>query len=285
METESELTGIVKKKGKKISDSTFEENFKDYNFSHWIFENIGAVKIKFENCDFSYCRFYDGYFNQCIFENCNFTGVKFISSNLYNSRFTNCDFKYSSFVETKISHQEILRNLPGWTNARRTLLHNLRKNAEKIGDKKAVNAFLKFEIETTKEHLKKAFKGEESYYDSKYKGFFIKLNILFERLLTSLDWYLWGHGEYPIRIVLNAFLVILFSSFYIFFSETNFCVSTGVGYLNSLKNHLSWTTELFLGVGKAKKDYYTCITYFIVLSRYVSVGLFISTLVHRLRWR
>ena len=170
--------GLVEKPVVIVESKFLTKSVDRANFQHHFFRNTGAKELTFQNCDFSFCVFERAYFHACEFINCKFIGARFIDCNFRGAIFDGCSFEYAIFKSTLVSLAEMLKNLPAWPNVRRELLRDLRLNAESIGDAEAVKEYVREELTASREHLKKAREGKESYYASKYKGVRKKLSEL-----------------------------------------------------------------------------------------------------------
>ena len=270
-------TKIIKKKpGQIIKHSTFEKDISDENFEHYIFQNVGATQIKFTNCNFSYTFWNDTYLRRCKFSNCNFTGARFSDSIIKDCDIKNCIFEYVRFFSTQLDVREIIKNLPSYTNLRRNLCRNLRSNAESLNDKDGARDALEKEINSSKDHYQSILWGRGEYYQVKYCGCGEKFRALLKVLEFFLSGCLWGHGEKPLYILKNIFIVLFLSTFFIS------CMNS-LSFWTSLKI----STEIFLGFETFTKDltppFYIYIP--LVFLRYISLGLFVSSIIYKTRWR
>lgn len=260
-----------------VEKQYFAGDFSGEDFKHHFFIDVGAKEIKFKKVIFSFSDFENAYFKDCIFEECVFIGAQFNNSNLRGSVFVNCKFQYSVFRGTEISHKELLTNLSGMPNVDREWLRRLRINAESIGDVKAVKAYVKEEVRASREHLGKARAAKEGYYAKKYKQLDKKLVIYLESIGNFFDWHIWGHGEYPHKLVIFIGLIILTSSGYIFLQRQGV---NGDAQWNDLLSmawvSLSDVSQTFVGI---KSDSISNgLASALALVRYVSLGLFTSVL-------
>jgi len=269
---------------KLIKDKFFNESLTNMSFQHHTFRDTGAKKLIFKGCDFSYCIFDRAYFHACEFDDCNFTGVRFIDSNLRNTIFNGCKFEYAIFKSTLVSHHQMLKNLPAWPNVQRELLRTLRINAENIGDAESVKEFVRYELAASREHLKKAREGKESYYSKKYKGFWNKIKIYWESMWLWIDWHLWGHGEYPEKLLGTIVGILFVLTFFRLITDNSLNGESTFYEIFSLSlDYLLQNIYAFVGI--IPDEFPKGLAALLALTRYVSLGLFISVLYKRLARR
>lgn len=269
---------------KVISDKFITKSVSLNNFQHHVFRDTGAKKLEFKDCDFSYCLFERAYFHGCEFVDCKFIGSRFVDCNFRNTAFDGCDFEYAVFKSTLVSHKQLLRNLPAWPNVRRELLRTLRINAENIGNEEAVKEYVREELAASREHLKKAREGKESYYAKKYKGLASKITIYWQSMSLWLDWHLWGHGEYPGKLIRTIVLILIISTFYRLFNDNTLSENTTLLTVYSLT--IQYLIEnMYVFVGVLPDKYPGGLGALLALARYISLGLFISVLYKRLARR
>jgi hypothetical protein len=272
-----DINGLTDRPVVTIDKKYFNENLSAMELSHHLFVDTGAIKITFENVDFSHCVFKNAYFKGCKFIECNFTGAQFESSNFRGSRFENCKFIFSVFRNTEISHKELLVNLSEWPNNNREWLRRLRINAESIGDVEAVKSFVKEEMLASREHLKKARAAKEGYYRKKYKRWDKRLTVYLDSIINYLDWHLWGHGEHPHKLAFTILGVISLSSVYVFLQNEGVSIDAKMNDLLSI----AWVivtdvSQTFVGVKSTGVD--NGLAAILSLVRYISLGLFTSVL-------
>ncbi len=195
----------------RYSDAKLARVLTGKTHQHSHFCDVNGRDATFEGFDFSYCVFIRAYFHNATFSNCKFVGSHFIDCNFRNSNIRDCDFSYSTFNGTRIPTQEILGNLPSWPNVRREFLQTLRRNATSVGDYKSERVFVIKEIDSEKEHYRRAWRRDEPYYQKKYKQQFRWLRAGATLLTLKMDNFLWGHGErlWKSFIALVVILVVL----------------------------------------------------------------------------
>src|SRR3546814_12155776 len=71
----------------------------------------------------------------------------------------------------------------------------LRRNAASVGDYGSDKAFVVREIESQKEHLRKAWRHDDHYYQDKYGRRFKWLIAGLKLIALKIDSFAWGHGE------------------------------------------------------------------------------------------
>ncbi|PVV10536.1 MAG: hypothetical protein B6D72_12380 [gamma proteobacterium symbiont of Ctena orbiculata] len=276
--------GIENKPVHVLQDVFFTESLEGQSFQHVQFNNTGAKELKFENCDFRYCTFDRAYFHKCQFIKCNFTGSRFVDSNFRGASFDGCDFEYTTFRTTLIDSYELLRNLPAWPNARRELLRILRLNAESIGDGKAAKILVREELAASREHLKKARQAKEKYYSTKYRPLPKRLQAYWQSLAVWVDWHLWGHGEYPWRLLRTIMLGLVVAGLYRIVCDSNVTWGlTAREAVSASASHFLDVAQTFVGV--IPDDFPSGLAATLSLFRYVMLGLFISVLYKRLSRR
>jgi Pentapeptide repeats (9 copies) len=153
---------------KLYRDAKLDRILEGASHQHSRFTDVNGKDALFEGLDFSYCLFTRAYFHNTTFANCRFVGAHFIDCNFRNSTLRDCDFSYSNFNGTRIPTREILKNLPPWPNVRRELLQILRRNATSVGDYTSERIFVIREIDSEKEHYRRAWRRDEPYYQRKY---------------------------------------------------------------------------------------------------------------------
>ena len=267
-------------KRKEFKHILFEDNLKDKDFRYCLFDSTGAKGITFENCDFSYATFSKAYFRKAIFINCKFIGAYFIDSNFRGVEMRACDFKYANFQNTVIPSDTVLDNLPEWPNVKRELLRIHRINASNFGDSESVKLYIREELTAQREHYRRARKRNESYYSNKYSGFYNWIKVRFKSILLWLDWNLWGHGEYPEKLIYSTLIILSVVALFISFKVTHVNEELAIGeFLLSIKNSIKYTFDAFLGIDSSNLYRISKFwTYFTVIFRITVFGMFISVL-------
>lgn len=177
---------------------------------NYLVQNIDAKNIQFEDCDFSFSVFNDCYFRGAKFKNCKFIGSQFNNCNMKTAEFTDCKFDYARFNRTWISHDQVLNNLPDFPNTRRDLMREHRVNSVSVGDSDSVKVYIIEELEGERLHWEMAKQGKTPYYKGHYSGFKKQLNVYWKSFLLNSDWFLWGHGESPKKLVTSALCFLSF---------------------------------------------------------------------------
>ena len=267
---------IREKHGQTIKHSSFGKDLSGECFTHYIFQNVGATGIKSTKCNFSYTRWNDAYLRNCTFSGCDFTGARFSYSIIKDCDIKECAFKYAQFFSTQLSVREIIKNLPFQTNLRWSLCRNLRSNAESLNDKDGASKALEKEIYSSKKHYKNILCGVDKYYQNKYRGICVKVSAFWTILKFFLLEKIWGYGEKPQYILRSIIFVLLFSALFISCTDA-------LSFWASLKI----STEVFLGLETVARDsifsFYVYV--FLIFFRYISLGLFVSSVIYKTRWR
>ncbi len=181
------------------------------------------------------------------------------------------------FSSTEVPYRELLANLCPWPNVNREWLRRLRINFESIGNIEAVKACAREEMTASREHLKKAREAKEGYYAKTYKGFWKQIPVRWESFRVFLDWHLWGHGEYPIKLFLAVLTVLIVASGYVvvdFYSVNNASSMRDVLYafLSAFRD------VCYTFVGRPQNSIAEWLAAILSLFRYIALGLFISVL-------
>jgi hypothetical protein len=264
-------------------NSSFASNITGVDFRHQQFTDFSGHNKEITNCNFSYAFFQRAYFRKVKFVNCDFTGAKFFDSNLRDAEFTNCKFPYSIFKFTLIRSNEVIQNLPEWPNVRINLLQNHKANANSFGDSKSSRLYLLLEIESSKEHLRRARKKEDGYYATKYKGWRNTIDIYWKSLIIYIDALLWGHGESPWKIARNIIIVIAAISLFQALSKTS-AENLSIKQFASQFFNFTWE-DLKTFVGVTANEVSDFIKVVLILFRYLTLGLFIRILFNKYSWR
>lgn len=240
--------------------------------SDHVFERVSAKNVHFVNVDFRYGVFDGCYFRGCTFDSCNFIGCRFVGSNFHNSSFIGCQFEYAAFERTLITDEILDTCCPTWQNAKQRFARTLRVNYQSLGDMDGANKAVLVELDATRIHLSNAWRGNESYYRKKYRGL--------DRAKAFLKWigfvvsdFVWGNGERPAHLIRTTVALLFLIAVF------DVALAPDVRGETEWLSALGSATSVFLGTARA--DYPAIITAFIVLSRYVILGLFVSILVRR----
>lgn len=262
---------------------SFASNLTSIDFRHQQFIDFSGHEKVITNCNFSYSTFQRAYFRKVKFINCDFTGTKFFDSNLRDAEFTNCKFPYSIFKFTLIRYDEVVKNLPEWPNVRITLLQNHKANANSFGDSRASRLYLLLEIESSKEHLRRARKKEDGYYVTKYGGWKKTIDVFWKSSIIYIDDLLWGHGESPWKIARNVIVLIAIVSF---FQTLSVSLREKLSLNESSEQFIFYNwKDLKAFVGVSVVDVSDSIKVLLILFRYLSFGLFIRILFNKYSWR
>jgi len=220
------------------------------------------MDVKAVECDFSFSRFERAYFRDAIFSNCKFTGARFEDCNFRGVTFVQCDFKYADFSGCLIDAKQVVSNLPYEPNIRSEALRNLRANATSVGDYKIQGMLVLQEIQASYDHYCRVLKGADTYYQKKYPTFVSKLKAGGHILAYHVSRFVWGHGEKPQNILFSIVVFLLSMSLINFWS---------------VLPQTSWASA---GAGINVFQYY-----FVVVARYLYIGLFITVLYRKISYR
>ncbi|RDV00142.1 hypothetical protein DWV00_04875 [Trinickia dinghuensis] len=209
------IGSAVLKKGNReqIVDYYVAKNLTAENadFSYKILTRLNAAKkTAFHKVSFVHAVFDGCYFNQCFFDSCDFTGARFIGCNFHQTSFAGCKFAYATFERCQIDDDILSKEAPLEDNLRMRFARSLRMNYQQIGDAKAVNKAISFELQATESYLYKSWASGETYYREKYRGIVVVRQFGSWICFRVLD-FVWGNGESVLKLLRSfvlAFLVI-----------------------------------------------------------------------------
>jgi hypothetical protein len=156
----------------------------------------------------------------------------------------------------------------------------LRANAESVGDYDAQKAFMREEMEATREHLRRARIRQDPYYREKYKGIKPWLAVRKSSLLLWLDRHLLGHGERLGRAAVGSASLLIIIAVLLFLSTQSWAndptASSVLRHfwlctLYVLYTLLDVPTDIALGEVKA-------FVVVILLLRYFLIGVLVASL-------
>ncbi len=213
--TEGMIGSEVLKKGNReqIIDYYVAKNLTAENadFSYRILTRLNAAKkTAFHKVSFVHAVFEGCYFNQCFFDSCDFTGARFIGCNFHQTSFAGCKFAYATFERCQIDDDILSKEAPLEDNLKMRFARTLRMNYQQIGDAKAVNKAISFELQATESYLYKSWASGETYYREKYRGIVMVRQFWRWICFRVLD-FVWGNGESILKLLRSfalAFLVI-----------------------------------------------------------------------------
>ncbi len=181
-------------------------NAENADFSYKILTRLNAAKrTTFNKVSFVHAVFDGCYFNQCLFDSCDFTGARFVGCNFHQTSFAGCKFAYATFERCQIDDDILSKEAPLEDNLRMRFARTLRMNYQQIGDAKAVNRAISFELQATESYLYKSWASGETYYREKYRGVVIARQLWRWVCFRILD-FVWGNGE-STRKLLRSFLL------------------------------------------------------------------------------
>ncbi|MEM5367923.1 pentapeptide repeat-containing protein [Paraburkholderia azotifigens] len=213
--TDGMISAEVLKKGNRdqIVDYYVAKNLTAENadFSYKILTRLNASKKTiFQKVSFVHAVFEGCYFNQCFFDSCDFTGARFIGCNFHQTSFAGCKFAYATFERCQIDDDILSKEAPLEDNLKMRFARTLRMNYQQIGDAKAVNHAISFELQATESYLYKSWASGETYYREKYRGIIVVRQFWRWTCFRLLD-LIWGNGESVLKLLrsfLLAFLVV-----------------------------------------------------------------------------
>jgi hypothetical protein len=269
---QAQATGLVPLKRTVETDKQWVDGVSGVDLSNRIFERVSAKKVRFENVDFRYCVFDGCYLRLCAFDSCDFTGCRFVGSSFYGSTFEGCKFDYAVFERTLIDSDILDTCCPPYENLKLRFARTLRTNYQSLGDSDAVNKAILVELHATRIHLSKAWRSNESYYRKKYAGV-ARIKALFMWMRFVLSDGIWGNGESAANLARTA-LVLL-----VLIAGLDTLLTRNAMLVADWASALVDAPQVFLGT--KQPNYPGLIIAFIVLTRYVMLGLFVSVLVRR----
>lgn len=256
-----------------IVDSKIEEDIKEENLVNKYFDRLVAKDIHFQEVDFRYTIFDRCYLRNCVFESCNFTGCQFLNTNLYGAKFEGCGFQYATFENTIVDPEILDTECPPFENLKLKFARSLRTNFEQLGNSEGVNKAIQIELNSTEEHLKKAWNSNESYYRKKYKKL-RRLKMFLKWLNFKILDYTWGNGE-SIPKLLRTFVIVLLviALFKVFFYKDPLNVQN---YLSSIAS----APGLLFGITK-QTVFSDLAMAFITFVRLILVGFFLAIIIKK----
>ena len=272
---------------KRYSEANIERILEGLSHQHSHFTDVRGKSATFQSFDFSYCIFTRAYFHKATFSNCKFVGAQFFDCNFRGAQLRDCDFSYASFSGTRIPTNQILENLPSWPNARRELLQILRRNAASVGDYRSEKAFVLREIDSEKEHYRRAWRRDEPYYKKKYHPRFRWVGAGLRLLALRIDSCVWGHGERlwktPLALIgLLAFLSAILAA-YELPSIAEMKIYDAWNYFSMA---FVYHVNLFLGLpNEPGIKGMLVIDWIVVVIRFLVIGVIVAALYRRLSHR
>jgi hypothetical protein len=243
--------------------------------SRHFYEAAGNA-VTFKNCDFSFSVIERSYFRNAVFENCSFTGAKLLDSSFRSATFSNCNFQYTTVHRCNVPVMELLRNLPSFPNIRREFLQQLRANATSMGDSSHINQLVAKELDAERDYWREARKRSSAYYEKKYGSVRGSLIATWHSLSLAVDRFVWGHGESIARLLVATLVAIAILSFVRW-------VTTAPGQIGELSLgelwkaiRFTWAVYLDLPIPGDALEGQRLWGSAVLLTRYLSIGLFIS---------
>jgi hypothetical protein len=195
----------------------------DTLFSNERFDHQKLAGAQFDHCTFANVSFLDAElrdcrFNNCVFEGCYFRGTKIVRCHFPASRFIDCEFPKPRIFATGFQHTRFTRsvpdfavlepNLPGEPNLCRDLCAALAVEARNLGREKEARQYRLREIREHEEALRRGYRWSDDYSRDHYPE--LQRVTAFLALAGSrLNGWVWGHGEYAMRLLLNLMAIAL----------------------------------------------------------------------------
>jgi hypothetical protein len=224
--------------GQPITDTLFiDERFEDkkqltgVRFEHCTFANISFKGATLRDCHFKACVFEGCYFRETTLRDCHFPASRFVDCEFPKPSIFGCGFQYTRFRRTAPEFGLMEPNLPGEPNLCRDLCQNLATEAAALGHEREARRYRLRGIQEHEEFLRRGYRWSDDYSESHFPG--LQRVLAFVALCWSrLNGWLWGHGEYIRRLLLNL-LVLAFV--------------LGPGLLYLFKDHLHGKASVDLG--------------------------------------
>lgn len=198
--------------GQPISDTLFiDQRFEGQElagtrFEYCTFANMSFKDATLRDCHFKACVFEECYFRKATLRDCHFPASRFVECEFPKPNILGCGFQYTRFRRTAPEFNVMEASLPGEPNLCRDLCQNLATEAAALGYEREARRYRLRAIEENEEALRRGYRWSDEYSQSHYPG--LQRVLAFVVLGWSrLNGWLWGHGEYIRRLLLN--LVIL----------------------------------------------------------------------------
>ncbi|MDN7892971.1 pentapeptide repeat-containing protein [Burkholderia cepacia] len=286
---EEALESLGTSSRKKCEGGAFPKHVVALNFASHDFINISAKDVIFEGCNFQFCVFNGAYFRKAQFKNCDFTGAKFKDCNFRDCILSGSKFNYAQFSNTLISTKELLLNSPSWLNVRREFMMSLRKNSESVGDVESAKIFIREELKAARKYCQEGWRHQGAYYKEKYPKISNRAVLFGQSVGYGLDWWFWGHGEYPAKLGRFILVALLISGAITlaFDNRVSVDMTPVSAFLRTYGLSTVSATCTFLGVSAdgGLPAVPEPLRIALVLFRYVALGFFTSSLFRRLSRR
>jgi len=196
---------------------------------------------------------------------------------LIGSEFPGSQFHFTSFSNTHVSEEILDNNCPSYDNLKRVFARSLRTNFSSLGNNEGANKAIKIELDSTKSHLYKKWRSNESYYRTKYKGW-SRFYSFFQWLGFKLLEFIWGNGESILKLARSIIILLFIMTLYDVFRFRD--SGAVLSYWTSFKNMPS----VLLSITKPYEysNSYVSIIYFV---RLIAFGLFMAILIKRFNKR
>jgi hypothetical protein len=270
----------------KTVTRTALQDAQEISYQHFHLTDVGAKGTHLKKVDFAYTVITRGYFHNAIFEECSFVGAHLIDCNFRQATLINCDFRYAHISGTRITTEQVLRNLPDEPNIRSELLQILRTNAQELGDTKSARAYILQELAARREHWRRAWRPNGNYYRKKYGGLRNQTLVLLRYIGLSLDSLLWGHGEKVWKIVIPISALIVFAAIISTIAGSSGTTDTVAEVTGRFCDALIYHVSGFLEVASdSQVPTPLWLHWLIAIGRFLTFGVVVSVLFRRLSHR
>ena len=156
----------------------------------------------------------------------------------------------------------------------------MRRNAASVGDYRSEKAFVIREIDSEKEHYRRAWRRDEPYYKNKYHPRFRWVVAGLALLALKIDSFVWGHGErlWKAPIALTG-LIAVFSAILTADGLPSIAEATLLDALNYFSKTFVYHINLFLGLpdGTGFKGVLV-MDWIVVITRFLTIGVIVAAL-------
>jgi hypothetical protein len=177
-------------------------------FEHCTFANVSFLNTRLDDCHFLNCVFEGCYFRKTRLTECHLPASRFIDCEFVKPRIFACGFQYTRFQRSAPRFIEVESSLPGEPNLCRELCHNLATEASVLGNENEARQYRLRAIREREEELRRGYRWSDSYSESHYPEL-ERVRAFLELCVSRLNGWLWGHGEYLTRLLLNVVVLAL----------------------------------------------------------------------------
>jgi hypothetical protein len=195
-----------------VSDTLFAnqrfdgEELSGQRFEHCTFANVSFLRAKLKGCHFSNCIFEGCYFRRSEVVECNFPASRFIDCEFSKPNFYACGFQTTRFRRSVPVFHVIEPSLPGEPNLCRALCDNLANEAQSLGLDREARSYRLQAIRARQAELRAGYRWSDQYSQDHYPEL-ERVTAFVELCASRLNGWVWGHGEYVSRLLLNVALL------------------------------------------------------------------------------